>query len=442
VDAEQTNISDEFSSNVPSADMSSKGDVPSNPTFKIYLEDGSPHARNTGADAIALPESSTCPETEASGYSHTSEKVGMLDTAAASLQSAAAVSDVEPRPSEESSPSTELHPDFLKENRVDNFAQAASESTPATEENSVTEMRTPPRSHLADIDVLNKSRSLWRELEPTDLTDPVEHTFCKRKRLNGIKITAASRRGRGHAQDAKYREDYVKIAVCNDWLLAAIADGTGSKRLARVGARAACEGAIGALSKAFEIQTRPEDRTTYLGVALINAISRALSSVVQQARLRDAEINDLASTLLVLALQTNTEQPLLGVAQVGDGGVAAQMSDGSYSLLGIPDRGQFAGESFFLTSSETINNWDQRVRVYEVPQSLGLIVMATDGVMDDFTPPIGAPLEYLFRALAPIQTQANPDTWLLDWLNYERRGSFDDRTIVVLYPEDLSRTVL
>lgn len=441
MEVEQPTTSDELSPNVPFAETPDQGDAQHNPSFKICLDDTPPSARDVSADAVTPPETSLHLEPEASESPHASETADKDDTVAAPQQSADAVNDTEPRPPDEFNLPPGLDPDFLKKNREGKSPPVTSEAAPVTAETSIAEMRAPPPS-LSDAVVLNRSRALWRELEPTDPTDPVEHTFSERLNLNGMNIAAASRRGRGHAQDAKYREDYVKIGVRNDWLLAAVADGTGSKPLARVGARAACEGAIAALSKALEIQTRPEDRTTYLGVALTNAISRALSSVVQQARLRDAEMNDLASTLLLLALQTNTEQPLLGVAQVGDGGIAAQMSDGSCSLLGIPDRGQFAGESLFLTSSETINNWDQRVRAYEVPQSLGLVVMATDGVMDDFTPPMGAPLDYLFRNLAPIQSEPNSDKWLLDWLNYERRGSFDDRTIVVLFPEDLTRGAL
>ena len=65
---------------------------------------------------------------------------------------------------------------------------------------------------------------------------------------------------------------------------------------------------------------------------------------------------------------------------------------------------------------------------------LGLcLVIATDGVMDDFMPPYGK-LENLYEFLRPLYTANQPAHWLLDWLGYERRGSFDDRTLVALVP--------
>ena len=75
---------------------------------------------------------------------------------------------------------------------------------------------------LSDEEVLQRTRSLWREVEPTDLSDPVEHTEKRiKKGIYGEVTVGASRRGRSHAHDGKYREDFYAISGLNHgfWLL-------------------------------------------------------------------------------------------------------------------------------------------------------------------------------------------------------------------------------
>jgi hypothetical protein len=59
-----------------------------------------------------------------------------------------------------------------------------------------------------------------------------------------------------------------------------------------------------------------------------------------------------------------------------------------------------------------------------------------DGVADDFIP-YDQYLGRLFDLLHDVTGQANPDQKLLDMLGYDKRGSFDDRTLAMIVRRDL-----
>ena len=290
----------------------------------------------------------------------------------------------------------------------------------------------PPRP--APVSIMDASRALWREREPEDPTDAVPHLV--RERLDGEHgafLVAASRRGRSHAHDAKYREDHYVLRVESGWLLIAVGDGTGSRPLARVGSRVACQAAIDRLASALKDadDARPIEERIRGGLA--EAMGQALAMVAGEATRRRRDVEDFATTLLLVAATISRNGAWVGIGQVGDGGIAAVLETGACQTLGKADHGQFGGESAFLTSPEVQLTWPKRVFAYRVDQPFRVLAVGTDGVMDDFTEPFGK-LETLFEQLDSIVTAKQPEQALLDWLAYERRGSFDDRTLALLVP--------
>ncbi len=284
-------------------------------------------------------------------------------------------------------------------------------------------------------EVMHRARLLWRDREPEDTSDAVPHlSWGCLTAPGGTRLVAASRRGLSHAHDAVYREDAYAFRLTDKWLLFAIADGAGSKPLARVGARLASDAAVAFLEQELGDQA-DEDISKRLHAVLAGALANAVTAVVVEAARRQRDPDDFASTLLVVAYRLASDDPLVGVAQVGDGGVAAQRQTGECLPLTVADRGSFAGESYFLTSPETQLTWGKRAQVLRVTEPFDALLAATDGVWDDFTPPYGS-LDTLFSQLSPIlgAAESEPDKKLLDWLAYERRASFDDRTIVALLP--------
>jgi hypothetical protein len=270
-------------------------------------------------------------------------------------------------------------------------------------------------------------------VEPGDLTDPVAHQVAtSAEGVNRTRVLAASRRGLGHAHDGKYREDSFAICCEGAWLLAAVADGTGSKPLARVGARLAADAGISYLGQNIDRGVATQDVSQCLRGALAGAMVHALARINDEAVCRRRDPDDFATTLILVAYLYRSGKQWIGLAQIGDGALALQLADGTSSFLGQADRGLFAGESLFLTSREAQLSWPKRVHVFEISQPIRLLVAGTDGVMDDFTPPLGE-LTSLFASVGPLAELGNAEG-LQQWLGYERRGSFDDRTAVVIAP--------
>ena len=332
-------------------------------------------------------------------------------------------------------------------------------------------------------------RGAWQRRDKVETNDPVEdeeqlHVECG----DGWVIVGASRIGRGHLHDGKYREDGLAAAItASGWHLVAVADGGGSYRLARVGAPLAARVAVAAMRTALEegegtqrAQRAAEDaergeRLTTEGtegtegregggrpiaddargagdesraratlVAGMRAARQALDDEAERRRAGGDEALTAAGlrTTLLLALHRTLPDggQLVAGAQVGDGLIAARAgADGPLHLLGQAETGAVGDETMFLPDvPDEAGDWEGRVRLTRLAGGAGVHLLAlTDGVSDDFAPAA----DHLWRlerplftsALAPGHTPVEAAAALCDLLGYERAGSFDDRTLVCVY---------
>jgi hypothetical protein len=132
--------------------------------------------------------------------------------------------------------------------------------------------------------------------------------------------------------------------------------------------------------------------------------------------------------------------------QVGDGVIGIRTRDGC-RVLGHADHGAYSSETRFLTTPRIEEKWDQRA-VVAVPAGLRALVACTDGVADDFFPEdrrlielfTGDPIPEFHSPAGPVRgldhgilAEPRDGQALAEWLEYERRGSSDDRTLVALY---------
>ena len=126
------------------------------------------------------------------------------------------------------------------------------------------------------------------------------------------------------------------------------------------------------------------------------------------------------------------KQHIIGTLQVGDGLIAAMLPDRAPMVLADPDVGESASQTLFLTSKPA-NEWMSRVKIYDLELEPAMVVCMCDGVSDDLIP-YKTNLPTLFAFLSDMVGQTEPDKALLEFLGYDKRGSFDDRTLAVLYP--------
>lgn len=344
--------------------------------------------------------------------------------------------------------------------------------------------------------VINQDpRKLWKNLpvdwqnmsEPKYRNDDTQTEYIKVKSLaDGTPqkdIVAASKRGRSHAQEAKPRDDHFKMVhMDNGWYIMAVADGAGSAKFSREGSRIACEESVNhcivelnankgfedAISKYNERMEEGESEARkqvgdYIYKIVGTAAFKAHRAINVEAAATNNQPKQYATTLLLTISKRFSFGWFLASFWVGDGAICLyDKQSHTAKILGVPDEGEFAGQTRFLTMPDIFKdstNFYQRLR-FSIVDDFTALFMMTDGVSDP-----------KFETDANLN---NPDKWnalwndlkengveltddnevskdqLLNWLDFWSPGNHDDRTIAILYEgeqtysksEDLTQQVL
>lgn len=336
--------------------------------------------------------------------------------------------------------------------------------------------------------VINQDpRKLWRDIpvdwenmtEPKYKKDDIQIDYVKVEALSDgtpqKDIVAASKRGRSHAQEGKPRDDHFKMShMDNGWYIMAVADGAGSAKYSREGSRIACEEVTNycmaqlANSKDFEsaVKQYNEHKTEsesdarkavgdYIYKIVGTAAFKAHKSINAEAAIKKLPAKQYATTLLLAICKKFEFGWFIATFWVGDGAICLYNKQvHTAEVLGVPDEGEYAGQTRFLTMPEIFKDATslyQRLRFRIVDDFTALFLMS-DGVSDP-----------KFETDANLN---NPDKWdalwtdlkengveltddneetknqLLAWLDFWSPGNHDDRTIAILYEgEDVSQNI-
>lgn len=336
--------------------------------------------------------------------------------------------------------------------------------------------------------VINQDpRKLWRDIpvdwenmtEPKYKKDDIQIDYVKVEALSDgtpqKDIVAASKRGRSHAQEGKPRDDHFKMShMDNGWYIMAVADGAGSAKYSREGSRIACEEVTNycmaqlANSKDFEsaVKQYNEHKTEsesdarkavgdYIYKIVGTAAFKAHKSINAEAAIKKLPAKQYATTLLLAICKKFEFGWFIATFWVGDGAICLYNKQAhTAEVLGVPDEGEYAGQTRFLTMPEIFKDATslyQRLRFRIVDDFTALFLMS-DGVSDP-----------KFETDANLN---NPDKWdalwtdlkengveltddneetknqLLAWLDFWSPGNHDDRTIAILYKgEDVSQNI-
>lgn len=336
--------------------------------------------------------------------------------------------------------------------------------------------------------VINQDpRKLWRDIpvdwenmtEPKYKKDDIQIDYVKVEALSDgtpqKDIVAASKRGRSHAQEGKPRDDHFKMShMDNGWYIMAVADGAGSAKYSREGSRIACEEVTNycmaqlANSKDFEsaVKQYNEHKTEsesdarkavgdYIYKIVGTAAFKAHKSINAEAAIKKLPAKQYATTLLLAICKKFEFGWFIATFWVGDGAICLyNKQTHTAEVLGVPDEGEYAGQTRFLTMPEIFKDATslyQRLRFRIVDDFTALFLMS-DGVSDP-----------KFETDANLN---NPDKWdalwtdlkengvgltddneetknqLLAWLDFWSPGNHDDRTIAILYEgEDVSQNI-
>lgn len=251
-------------------------------------------------------------------------------------------------------------------------------------------------------------------------------------------------RGLSHQHHGVYREDAMDACFVDPWIVAAVCDGAGSSSLARLGAQVASSAAVQAMRD--RIQSRPEVFTTgfapseaRLSMLMHVGVAAAHQAVARRAEEEGRRVGDFFTTLLLVAHGHFASGQVAATAQIGDGAICAFIDTGEEqlraALLATPEMANFAGGTRFLNQVPQ-EEWQDHIWVRHLPPETRAIMLMSDGVADDFKP-LEQRAWKLMRAFTHDVFLADDVSTMREQfrklITFERKGSFDDRTILVIY---------
>lgn len=282
-------------------------------------------------------------------------------------------------------------------------------------------------------------------------------------------IVAASIRGRSHGWEGKPRDDhYAMKHLDNGWYIISVADGAGSAKYSRKGSEIACETVVNfcnekladcsdfethiATYNTLRSENEEEARKTigdYIYKIVGAAAFEAHKAINAEAKKMEQPSKLYATTLLLTICKKFEFGWFVASFWVGDGAICIyNRNEHMAKLLGVPDEGEFAGQTRFLTMTEIFKDSGEiykRLR-FQIVEDFDALFLMSDGVSDP-----------MFETDANL---VNPEKWdalwdnltknettpvvleddndeaadqLLKWLEFWVPGHHDDRTIAILY---------
>ncbi|MEH1978052.1 MAG: PP2C family serine/threonine-protein phosphatase [Nostoc sp.] len=253
------------------------------------------------------------------------------------------------------------------------------------------------------------------------------------------KAVARSEIGTSHQKQGIGCQDYGNYRIFDDVIVGAVADGAGSAKHSDFGANLAVETVLkylGGISKFLQKRKRcwqkisQEFSQTEAENLFTKTVNEVIAELDKQAAKKDYYVNDLACTLLVFVATPDW----VAVMQIGDGFIVMRSEESEYQLLFQPDKGEFANETTFITSTNALK--EMQVKVINEKQEF--ICASTDGLekvairLSDWEPfsPFFKPLEEYLQE--PVNGEEE-DKYLTEFLNSERLNSRtdDDKTLLL-----------
>lgn len=336
----------------------------------------------------------------------------------------------------------------------------------------------PTRKRRASIPLLVNPdpKSLWKDL-PSDRSDLFwkEDAICATVAGPEFRMIAASKRGRSHAHVGGFRDDDYFIHHCQQtgWYTTIVADGAGSAKYSRRGAKLVCDEAGAHLVDALQGKvgtTIDAAATAYhkvrsagsppaaldaawqelrnalymaVGHAAFHSVKAITDTVAARTDLQ-ATYKDFSTTALISITRRFPFGTLCAAYWVGDGAVGIYSKDHGVKLLGAADSGEFSGQTRFLDASEVTAEALLRRTRFELVDDLTALILMTDGVSDpkfDTEANLERPAAWdalwsdLDQSINLHQRAEGTEQRLLSWLDFWSQGNHDDRTIAIVYQE-------
>lgn len=329
-----------------------------------------------------------------------------------------------------------------------------------TEDKEHTDVKRVPL--LVNID----PKDLWKNI-PSDRNDDFykEDEVSFQGTFLDKKIVAASKRGRSHAHEGKFREDDFAVnELPADWNIISVSDGAGSAVMAREGSRLAAI-SVNEFFSVSEVLTEIENNINIFYTAEVSKKERdeAKENVIRllyqgvlhvhheldkTALENNLSINDLHATLIFALVKKFSFGYVILSFGVGDCPINLINTDFSkVELLNTMDVGEFSGGTRFMTMKEIFN--DHIVSRFRITcmKDFSYLVLMTDGIYDPkfltenkledteswkiFFNDLNGNNDDLTKV--DFMNDAEIAQQLLLWTDFWSRGNHDDRTLAIIY---------
>ncbi len=197
-----------------------------------------------------------------------------------------------------------------------------------------------------------------------------------------------------------------------------------------------------------------EDAQKALSAKLVEHLGGAAflaqNKIKEEATDRGAEMRDFSTTLIFAIVKKFFGRYVISSFWIGDGGIGIyDKNSNEVTLLGTPDSGEFAGQTRFLTMSDTFANgaYAKRIR-FKMVEDFTALVLMTDGITDPkFQTDANLGRVEIWNQFWDDLCGKNDDNCqvdfsqpiheveksLMNWMDFWSPGNHDDRTIAILY---------
>ncbi|WP_336958232.1 PP2C family serine/threonine-protein phosphatase [Chryseobacterium contaminans] len=329
--------------------------------------------------------------------------------------------------------------------------------------------------HTEDKENIERKRvQLLVNIDPKDLWKNIlsdrnadfykEDEVSFQGKFSDKKIVVASKRGRSHAHEGKFREDDFAVnKLPADWNMISVSDGAGSAVMAREGSRLATD-SINQFFSSREVLNEIENHIHIIYTsegtekeqeAKENVIRRLYEGVLyvhhtleKAASENNFSINDLHATLIFTLVKKFSYGYVILSFGVGDCPINLIHTDFSkVELLNTMDVGEFSGGTRFITMKEIFN--DQIVSRFGITcvEDFSYLVLMTDGIYDPKFLTENKLEDTVSWKIFFDDLNGNNDDLakvdflndneiaqqLLHWADFWSRGNHDDRTLAIIY---------
>ena len=279
--------------------------------------------------------------------------------------------------------------------------------------------------------------------------------------LPGWRAAGASRRGRMHANGGTHREDSLAFDAHDRATVLCVSDGAGSCQHSRIGSHVAALRVVEFLLAATErvdpaVAADATKLKEHLSARVTEAVLAATDALLDLAKKSGCSPKDFRCTLLTALHYRGAQHELLLTNQIGDGAICLLRKDQSTARLGASDSGTHSGEVSCFVPDDCARVKAKAVDVTTDIAALECVLLCSDGIEDPFYP-LEKQARAIFRQFYTGVTAPLPDfkaqlpqpapllqesaAWgLAQWLEFEKRGENDDRTVAVLHrlPQTIS----